>query len=153
MFNFGRGFCSCFSAFFQRLQLLAIKTFWNNSYCIVLLFVWAQKVCRWFSKSYFRLEIFIFLSFVVTFLVDMFNYEAPFLTKTTSSVNLRHSLEQKLSKFNMLLKESSITGRSWSSAKLFIMQNYTDNANDNVPLTICLPGDTGVWKLLKVFYL
>ena len=34
-----------------------------------------------------------------------------------------------------VLKENSIIGRSWSSAKFFIMQNYTDNANGDVPLT------------------
>ena len=33
------------------------------------------------------------------------------------------------------LKGSSIIGRSWSSAKLFIVQNYTENANGDVPLT------------------
>ena len=35
-----------------------------------------------------------------------------------------------------VLKENSICGRSWSPAKLFIMQNYTDNANGDVPLTV-----------------
>ena len=34
-----------------------------------------------------------------------------------------------------MLKENSIIGRSWSSAKLYIMQNYTDNANGDAPLT------------------
>ena len=34
------------------------------------------------------------------------------------------------------LKENSITDKSWSSAKLFIMQNYTDNANGDAPLTV-----------------
>ena len=34
-----------------------------------------------------------------------------------------------------LLKENSIIARSWSSAKLFIVQNFTDNANGNAPLT------------------
>ena len=34
-----------------------------------------------------------------------------------------------------VLKENSINGRSWSSAKLFIMQNYIDNGNGDVPLT------------------
>ena len=33
------------------------------------------------------------------------------------------------------LFENSIIGRSWSLAKLFIMQNYTENANGDVPLT------------------
>ena len=35
-----------------------------------------------------------------------------------------------------VLKENSIIGRSWSSAKLFIVQNYTENANGYVPLTV-----------------
>ena len=35
-----------------------------------------------------------------------------------------------------VLKENSISGRSWSPAKLFIMQNYTDKANEDVPLTV-----------------
>ena len=51
------------------------------------------------SKSYFKLEVLIFLSF-------------------------------------LLLKENSIIGRSWSSANMFIMQNYIDNAIRNVPLTV-----------------
>ena len=34
------------------------------------------------------------------------------------------------------LKENSIIGRSWSSAKLFIVQNYTENANGYGPLTV-----------------
>ena len=34
-----------------------------------------------------------------------------------------------------VLKENFIMGRSWSSGKLFIMQNYTDNTNGDVPLT------------------
>ena len=35
-----------------------------------------------------------------------------------------------------VLKENSIIGRSWSSGKLFIMQNYTYNANGDVLLTV-----------------
>ena len=30
--------------------------------------------------------------------------------------------------------KNSIIGRSWSSAKLFIVQNYTEGANWDVPL-------------------
>ena len=49
----------------------------------------------------------------------------------------RHTLVEKLSKINRkFLKENSSIDRSLSSAKLFILQNYTDNANGNVPLTI-----------------
>ena len=35
-----------------------------------------------------------------------------------------------------VLKKNSITGRSWSSTKLLIMQNYTDSAKRDVPLTV-----------------
>ena len=35
-----------------------------------------------------------------------------------------------------MLKENAIIGRRWSSAKLFIMQNYTDNTNGDVPLVV-----------------
>ena len=35
-----------------------------------------------------------------------------------------------------VLKENSIIGRSWSSAKLFIVQNCTENTNGYVPLTV-----------------
>ena len=34
-----------------------------------------------------------------------------------------------------VLKENSIISKSWSSAKLFIVQNYTENANEDVHLT------------------
>ena len=33
-----------------------------------------------------------------------------------------------------VLKEDSIIGRSWSSAKLLILQNYTKNAYGDMPL-------------------
>ena len=72
------------------------------------------------------------------FLVDMFNYKSPFLTKKTSAVKskTRFRTEDIENLRGKVLKENSITGRSWSSAKLFIMQNYTDNANGDVPLTV-----------------
>ena len=35
-----------------------------------------------------------------------------------------------------VLKENFIIGRSWRTAKLFMMQNYTDNTNGDVPLTV-----------------
>ena len=45
----------------------------------------------------------------------------------------RESIENYRGK---VYKENSITGRSWSSAKLFIVQNYTENVNGDVPLTV-----------------
>ena len=59
--------------YFQKLQLLVVKRFWTNFCCIVILYLWAQKECLSFLKSYFKLEILIILSFVVSFLVDRFN--------------------------------------------------------------------------------
>ena len=35
-----------------------------------------------------------------------------------------------------VLKENSIISKSWSSAKLFIVQNCTENANGDVRLTV-----------------
>ena len=97
----------------------------------------SSKSCLRFSKSYFKLEILIFLSFVVSFLVDMFGEKAPFLTKKiavkSEAYFSREAIENKRGK---VLKENSIIGRIWSSAKLFIMQIYADNANGSVPLTV-----------------
>ena len=72
-FNFGRAFCGLFVSYFQKLQLLVVKKFWTKFCCIVLLYLWAQKECLRFLKSYFKLEVLIFLSFVVSFLIDIFN--------------------------------------------------------------------------------
>ena len=45
----------------------------------------------------------------------------------------REAIENQRGK---ILKENSIIGRSWSSVKLFIGQNFTENANGDVPLTV-----------------
>ena len=67
----GVAFAVSFRCYFQKL--LVAKTLWNNFCCIVLLFVWAQRVCLRFLKFYFKLEILIFLPFVESVLVDMFS--------------------------------------------------------------------------------
>ena len=69
----GVAFAVPFVCYFQKLQLLVIKKFWDNFWWIVLLFVWAQKLCLRFLKSYFKLEIVIALSFLVPFLVVIFD--------------------------------------------------------------------------------
>ena len=48
-------------------------------------YIYELKKCLKFLKSYFKLEIIIFLSFPVSFLVHMFNWKAPFLTENISS--------------------------------------------------------------------
>ena len=35
-----------------------------------------------------------------------------------------------------ILKENSINDRSWSSASLLKVRNYTENANGDVPITV-----------------
>ena len=58
----------------------------------------------------------------MSFLVEMFNYKAPFLTKKTrmkSEADLcREAIENVRGKVS---KESSIIDGNWSSAKLFIV--------------------------------
>ena len=79
-------FAVLFLFYFQKLKFLVVKKFWTNFCCFVLLYLWAQKVCFRFLKPYFKLEVLIFLSFTVSFLLDMFKWKAPSLTKKTSVV-------------------------------------------------------------------
>ena len=58
-------------------------------------------------------------------------------TKTSAVKSETHFGRELIDKQRgKVLKENSIIGRSWSSAKLFIVQNYTENANGYVPLTV-----------------
>ena len=72
-FNFARGFYGSFPMLFPKAPAYCCTKFWTNFCCIVLLYLWAQKSCLRFLISYFKLEILIFLSFVVSFLVDIFH--------------------------------------------------------------------------------
>ena len=58
--------------YFQKLQLLVAKNF-ELIFAALYFYIYQLKKCLRFLKSYFKLEILIFLSFVVSFLVDMFN--------------------------------------------------------------------------------
>ena len=78
----GVAFAGFFLCYFQKLQLLMIKIFWNNFWCIVLQFVWAQKVCLRFLNSYFKVDILIILFFVV--LSRCVQLESFFSTKKNS---------------------------------------------------------------------
>ena len=53
-------FTVSFLCYFQQFQLLLVNKFWTNFCCIVLLYLWAQKTCLIFLKSYFKLELLIF---------------------------------------------------------------------------------------------
>ena len=70
IFIFGYGFCGSFSMLFPEGPGSCDK----QTLCyIVLLFLWAQKACLRFLNFFFKLDMLIYLSFVVSFLVDMFN--------------------------------------------------------------------------------
>ena len=71
-----------------KVQLLVLKFFLSNFCCTVLL-VSDQKECLKFLKSYFRLEILIFFSFMVSILVDLLNL----MMKKHQRWNLRYILE------------------------------------------------------------
>ena len=68
----------------------------------------------------------------------MFNLKAPFLTKKTSALKSEtHFRREALENYRgKVLKQNSIIRKSWSFAKLFTVQNYTENANGDVPLTV-----------------
>ena len=56
-----------FLRYFQKLQPFVVKKFWTNFSCLVLLCIYELRNCLRFLKSYFKLEILILLSFVVSF--------------------------------------------------------------------------------------
>ena len=54
----------------------------------------------------------------------------------------RHFCREVIANYHgKVLKENSIIGRSCSSAKLFVMQNYTENANGDMALIV----ENNVW--------
>ena len=45
-------------------------------------------------------------------------------------------LQRCIARWEPSLKENSIIGSSWSSEKFFIVQDFTENADEDVPLTV-----------------
>ena len=72
-FNFGRDFYGFFPILFPKAPASYCKKILTNFWCIPLLYLWPQKLGLRFLKSNFKLEMLIFLSFMVSFLVDMSN--------------------------------------------------------------------------------
>ena len=67
----GMAFTVLFLCYFQKFQLVVKKKNWTNLYCTVLLYLWAQKMSQVFKILFQTGDI--FLSSMVSFLVDMFN--------------------------------------------------------------------------------
>ena len=86
-FNFGCGFFGSFTMLFSKDPIFRtnLKNFWTNFCCILLLYLWARKVCLRISKFYFKLEVLIFLSFVVYLLVDNVQLKSPFSDEKKTS--------------------------------------------------------------------
>ena len=80
-----------------HLILSFLKNFYTSLFAF--LFAWTQKVCLKFLKSYFKLEILIFLFFILSSLVDMFIL--LWWKKKHQRWNLKHTLVEKLSTTNV----------------------------------------------------
>ena len=93
-FNFGCGFYGFFPMLFLKAPTLwtNFKKIWTNFCCIVLLYLRARKLCLRISKSYFRLEILIFLSFVVYLLVDNVQLRTSFSDEKKTSGEIGDTL-------------------------------------------------------------
>ena len=65
-----------------------------------------------------------------------FSDKKPQKTSAVKSKTLFSREAIKVYRGKVLKENYSIISRSWSSAKLFIMHNYTDNANGDVPFTV-----------------
>ena len=102
-FNFGRGFFTFpFLCYFQKLQLLDVKIFWTNFCCIVLLYLWAQKVSQILKILFQTGGINIFVLFGV-FFSRYIQLKSSFSDqKKHQRWNLRHTLVEKLSKINVV---------------------------------------------------
>ena len=125
-----------FLLLFPEAPVSSDKKIWNNFCCIVLLFVWTQKVSQTFKILFQAGNVNIVLRGV--FLVDMFHWKAPFLLKKISAVKSETHFSRVAIKVyrSKTVKENFIIDRSWSSAKLLTMLNYTDKANGDLSLTV-----------------
>ena len=124
--------------YFQKLQLLIVKRFWTNFCCICISIFMSSKRVSEILKILFQTgDIYIFVLRGV-FSSRYVQLKSSFSDKKKHQLwNLRNTLVEKLSKIMwQILKENSIIDRSWSSAKLFIVQDYTENANGDVPLIL-----------------
>ena len=92
-------FAILFLCYFQKLQLLAIKKFWTNFLDCTLIFISAKGVSQIF-KSYFKLEILIFFSFVV-FFSRYIQLKSSFSDEKNISREIWDSLVVKLWKINV----------------------------------------------------
>ena len=73
----------------------------ENFFAALYYYLYELKKCLRVLKPYFKMKILIFLSFVVSFIVDMFNKKVFFWCKKHQRWNLRHILVEKLSQINV----------------------------------------------------
>ena len=118
-----------FSLLFPKAPASRGKTkIWSNFCCIILLFAWAQKVCPKIFENLFQTEdINIFVPHGVLFSRNV-QLKSSEIWDTFEKNLTWQSVKRKFHNWQ--------AQQSWSSSKLFIMQNYTDNANGNMPLTV-----------------
>ena len=109
----GVAFAALFPCYFQKLELLEIKTFWNFS-CIVLLFVLAQKVSQIFkilfqsgdiNKSVLR-DVF-FSRYVQLKRKSETHFIRNYQTLTWQSIKEKFHLRQKLELWKVIHNEAA----------------------------------------------
>ena len=87
-------FAVSFLCYFQKLQLFDVKKIWTNFCCILLLYLWAQKVSQIF-KTLFQTgytNIFVLRNVFFSRHVQL---KCSFLTKKHQRWNLRHNAQNR----------------------------------------------------------
>ena len=99
------------------------------SFPALCFYIWAQKVCLKFLKYYVLCSV-LFSRYV--------QLKSSFFDKKKhQGWNLRHTLGEKLSKINVAKYQKKIPSLTEVEAlQLFIMQDYTESANGDVPLIV-----------------
>ena len=109
-FNFGRSFCVSFSMLFPKAPTSCCKEFWTNFCCIVFYINELKKCVSHIFKSLFQ-----------TGDINLFIVRGVFFSRY---LQLKSSFTDKKKNQRKVLKENSINGIIWSSAMLFIVQNF-----------------------------
>ena len=116
---------TCFFPVISKSSSLLLKKFGTDFCCMVLLHLWALKVCLRFVKSDSKLETLILSSFLVSFFSRYVQLKSSFSDKKPSAVKSE----------TLKLMWQSIKGKfdHWQKLELckVIVQNNTENANGN----------------------
>ena len=131
----GVAFAVSFLCYFQKLQLIVVK---KLSIFIALYFIFmsSKSVPQIFKILLQTWDTNIFVLGGV-FFIRYVQLKSSFSDEKTAVKSETHfSREAIENQQGKVLKKNSIIDRSWSSAKFFIVQDYTENANGDMPLIL-----------------